>query len=53
MVKRRNHEVPKGLLKNWLGRYGSEEGLHHVDLTNGNLRFEKGREANFAITAFV
>jgi hypothetical protein len=50
MGKRRNHEVPKGLLKNWLGSEGSDEGLHHIDLADGELRFEKGREAKFAIT---
>ncbi len=53
MVKRRNHEVPKGLLKNWLGRAGSEEGLHHIVLSSGDIRFEKGREAKFAITEHI
>lgn len=50
IVKRRNHEVPKGLLKNWLGNEGGHEGLHYIDLSNGMLKFEKGKEANFAIT---
>lgn len=52
-LKRRNHEVPKGLLKNWLGTEGKKQGLHYVDLTNGNLMFEEGRNANFAITDFL
>lgn len=50
MVKCRNHEVPKGLLKNWLGSQNSDRGLHHIDLSTGELRFEKGRRADFAIT---
>lgn len=53
MVKRRNHEVPKGLLRNWIGRNGSKEGLHFVDLSDGRLRFEEGKNANFAITDYL
>lgn len=53
MVKRRNHEVPKGLLKNWLGREGSKQGLHYIDLTAGGIRFEEGKEASFAITDYI
>lgn len=53
MVKRRNHEVPKGLLKNWIGQEGGKEGLHYVDLSTGALHFEEGREANFAITDYI
>lgn len=52
-VKRRNHEVPKGLLRNWLGQDGSKEGIHFIDLSNGKLRFEQGKNANFAITDFL
>lgn len=50
VVKRRNHEVPKGLLKNWLGSEGGQQGVHYVDLSSGVLKFEKGKEAAFAIT---
>lgn len=53
MVKRRNHEVPKGLLKNWLGHQGSKDGLHYVDLKDGSLHFEEGKGANFAITDYI
>lgn len=53
MVKRRNHEVPKGLLKSWLGREGSKDGLHYVDLSTGGLCFEEGGEASFAITDYI
>lgn len=52
-VKRRNHEVPKGLLKNWLGSRGTVEGFHYVDLSTQDLRFEEGREAQFAITEYL
>lgn len=52
-VKRRNHEVPKGLLKNWLGNRGAEKGFHYFDLTNHDLRFEKGKGARFAITDYL
>lgn len=52
-VKRRNHEVPKGLLRNWLAQDGSKQGLHFIDLSNGKLCFEQGRNANFAITDFL
>lgn len=50
IVKRRNHEVPKGLLKNWSGSEDGDEGLHYVDLSSGVLKFEKGKEAAFAVT---
>ncbi len=50
IVKRRNHEVPKGLLKNWLGSESGDEGFHYIDLSTGMLKFERGKEANFAIT---
>lgn len=53
MIKRRNHEVPKGLLKNWLGRKDSKEGFHYADLSTGVLHFEEGREASFAITEYI
>ena len=52
-VKRRNHEVPKGLLKNWLSSRGVDEGFHYVDLSTHDLRFEKGKEAKFAITDYL
>lgn len=53
IVKRRNHEVPKGLLKQWLGSSASKDGLHYVDLSDGSLKFEPGREAAFAITDYL
>lgn len=53
MVKRRNHEVPKGLLKSWVGRDGSKDGIHFVDLSTGTLCFEVDREARFAITDYI
>ncbi|MBY3044848.1 hypothetical protein [Rhizobium leguminosarum] len=45
--------MPKGLLKSWVGREGSEVGIHYVDLSTGAVRFEKGREACFAITNYI
>lgn len=53
IVKRRNHEVPKGLLKQWLGSSAGQDGLHYVDLSDGSLKFERGREAAFAITDYL
>lgn len=53
MVKRRNHEVPKGLLKSWIGQEGGKDGLHYIDLSTGALCFERGREASFAITDHI
>jgi hypothetical protein len=53
MVKRRNHEVPKGLLKSWLGRENGKGGFHYIDLSTGALCFEEGREASFAITDYI
>lgn len=53
MVKRRNHEVPKGLLIGWVGREDNKDGLHYVDLSTGALCFEQGREARFAITDYI
>ncbi len=50
IVKRRNHEVPKGLLKNWLGSEDGHEGAYYIDLSSGELKFDKGKEVAFAIT---
>ncbi|WP_143296502.1 hypothetical protein [Acetobacter sp. DsW_54] len=52
-MKRRNHEVPKGILKNWLGSEADHEGAHYIDLSSGVLKFEKGKEAAFAITDYL
>lgn len=52
-MKRRNHEVPKGLLKNWLGSEAGHEGAHYIDLSSGVLKFEKGKEAAFAVTDYL
>lgn len=48
-IRRKNHEVPKGLLKNWLGTsLAGEVGIHYLPV--GSLpKFETGEHANFAI----
>ena len=52
-VKRRNHEVPRGILKNWLATASGRRGFHYVNLENGSLCFESGVQAKFAITEYL
>lgn len=52
-VKRRNHEVPRGLLKNWIGLRGPDRGFHYWDLHDFKYKFEKGKQAQFAITEYL
>lgn len=51
--KRRNHEVPRGLLKNWKGSSANAIGFHYFDLDGGEIRFERGKKANFAISNYL
>jgi hypothetical protein len=54
-VKRRNHEVPRGLLKNWISGSGDSSGHYYlnVPVDDERVRFEQGDAANFAITDYL
>lgn len=52
-LKRRNHEVPRGLLKNWLSSSGGQQGYHYWDYADFTRKFEKGTWANFAVTEYL
>ena len=52
-LKRRNHEVPRGLLKNWLGSKGGQQGYHFWDFADCERKFEKGSWAGFAVTELL
>jgi hypothetical protein len=49
-AKRRNHTVPKSLLKRW--HDPTAGGLHYIDCTSGIVEFELGIDANFAISPY-
>jgi hypothetical protein len=51
--KRRNHEVPKGLLKNWIDRTQNKTGHHYFDIDKQAQKFEEGNKAKFAITDYL
>lgn len=55
VVKRRNHEVPKGLLKNWLSTSSGQTGHHYIGIapSTSGPTFETGGNANFAITDYI
>jgi hypothetical protein len=52
-IKRRNHEVPRGLLKNWKGFKEGKAGFHFHDLSDFRTKFEVGEKAKFAITEYL
>jgi hypothetical protein len=52
-IKQRNHEVPRGLLKNWKGLKWGKPGFHYHDLSDFRTKFELGEKAKFAITEYL
>lgn len=52
-VKRRNHEVPRGLLRNWIGSCGGKARFHYRSLHDFQTKFEVGQQAKFAITDYL
>lgn len=48
-AKRRNHTVPKALLKRWLVNHAGVQGLWVLDCAAGKVSFHPGDEAAFAI----
>jgi hypothetical protein len=51
--KRKNHEVSKCLLLNWLHDTILPVGIHYFDLQQYEQKFEVGRRANFAATEYL
>jgi hypothetical protein len=52
-IKRRNHIVPKCLLKNWTSRNQGSIGFHYFDITEQKRRFEQGSSARFAVFDYL
>lgn len=52
-IKKKNHTVPRGLLKNWVGKSNGKVGLHYFDIIGGKQKFEPGNKAKFAITDYI
>ena len=52
-AKRRNHTVPKALLKRWLTEADGKLGHWVLDCKSGDIDFRLGSEASFAIRDFV
>jgi len=52
-AKRRNHTVPKCLLKNWLEINGKKVGHWVLDCESGEIKFHEGGEANFAVSEYI
>lgn len=51
-AKHRNHTVPKALLKRWLTEVDGQKGHWVLDCVSGQIKFEIGTEATFAISEF-
>jgi hypothetical protein len=51
-AKRRNHTVPKAILKRWLTQVGGHVGHWVLDCTTGQISFKVGTEASFAVSEF-
>ncbi len=51
-AKRRNHTVPKALLKRWLAEVDGTQGHWVLDCDTGKVTFKPGTEASFAISEF-
>jgi hypothetical protein len=51
-AKRRNHTVPKALLKRWLTKEGEAVGHWVLDCKTATIGFRPGTEASFAISEF-
>jgi len=51
--KRKNHEVSRCLLLNWLDDTVEPAGINYFDLKNYVQKFEVGKRANFAITEYL
>ncbi|WP_177341067.1 DUF4238 domain-containing protein [Comamonas thiooxydans] len=51
-AKRRNHTVPKALLKRWLSQHEGSKGYWTLDCASGDIRFEQGEKASFAISDY-
>lgn len=49
IAKRRNHTVPKALLKRWLVEKDGKQGHWVLDCDSGSVSFKSGKEAEFAI----
>jgi hypothetical protein len=52
-VKKNNHEVPRGLLKNWLSNRRGLPGHHYIKVGSDRPTFEQGRNAKFAVTEYL
>lgn len=51
-AKHKNHTVPKALLKRWLTEHGDDIGHWVLDCASGQIAFNVGSEATFAISEF-
>lgn len=52
-VKRKNHEVSKCLLHNWLDSSANPPRVHYFDLRDHQQKFEVGKQAKFATTDYI
>ncbi len=50
--KKNNHSVPRSLLMNWRETNNSEVGVHFLVCSTGQVMFEPGKKARFAISEF-
>ena len=51
-AKRRNHTVPKALLKHWRTAVDGTVGYWVLDCDTGQVAFKPGSEASFAVSEF-
>jgi hypothetical protein len=52
-VKKNNHEVPCGLLKNWLSNRRGISGHYYIEVGSNRPIFNPGRKAKFAVTEYL
>lgn len=52
-LKKRNHTVPRCLLKNWVSVRGGESGISYFDIERQQKFFERGKNARFAIFDYL